>query len=314
MKKTFIFILFCFLAACSQVSPETNQANQTNRSITIATLPVLDAFPIFLAYDRGFFEAEGVHVVIQQFPAAVERDIAFQTVPAIDGIVTDLVGLTIFYEGGIDMVATSASIGLASLIGGEGVYSLADLYGNSVMISANTAMDYILHSSLQAIGMEQDDIVSELVPSLPMRLELMLAGQANAATMAEPFATMALDQGLNYITSTRSLDINPFIFTFRRQVAEERREDIQAFYRGVAAAIEFLNTAPREEFIDMIIEVVGYPPHTRDTLILPVFYAPAPPEPRHVQHVLDFSIYRRLLTTPLTVEDVVSDILEDILE
>ena len=299
------------LTSCTNTQGESAGASNDTEAlapITIAVLPSLDAFPIFIAQEMGFFEEYGLVVNLERFSSARDRDVAFQTIDTIDGLVFDLVALSIYAESGIEMVAASSTIGLASLIGAEGVESLEDLAGSRVLISRNTSMEYILDRALMAANLSPDDVIIEEVPSLPTRLEMLLHGQAEAATLPEPFATMARDAGLNVLTTTRELDINPFILAFGRETAEEKTAELQAFFNGVNAAIDFLNASDREDFIDILIDVVGYPEEARETLLLPAFSHLAPLEAGYARDVLGFARDYGLLTRELTEADIVFDV------
>ena len=315
LKKLLLLTpLIIFLGGCSDNNSNDasgsldSDADNSLRSITMGILPSLDALPIIIAMEKGFFEAEGLEVIVEQFASARDRDIAFQGSPHIDGLVFDLVAASIYYEGGTHMVAASASTGLASILGNSDVTSLDDLYGNSILISRNTSMDFILHSALDFAGLTPDDVIIEEVPALPTRLEMLMSNQAGAATLPEPFATIGLSQGVNLLTTTRELGINPFIFAFRQEIAEEKREEIEAFFRAGNAAIEFLNTADREEFIDILINAVGYPAEFRDSLVLPEFLPFSTPSVENVERVLEWSRQAGLLTANLTADDIIFDV------
>jgi len=316
MKKLALIIFLAstaFLTACrgsetNEIQPQ-NQAYETEiGSITMALLSSLDSFPVFLGYEKGFFEAEGLNMNIYRFSSAADRDVAFQINEEFDGLVFDAVALSLYQNAGIDMVASSATMGLASIIGGEGIYTMHDLVGNNVLISVNTSMDYILHTAFDKYGINPSDVIIEAVPSLPTRLEMLRAGQGQAATLPEPLATIAQKDGLNFITNTRELDINPFIFAFRRSTIEQKSNELAAFYRALENAINFINTADREEFIDILIEIAGYPQEMRDMIEIPQFNTPRPAEHAHIQEVIDFAINRGLIDIELTAGDVIVDI------
>jgi len=277
-------------------------------TLTLATMPALETFPIFIAADLGFFEDEGLDVELEQFFSPRDRDIAFQTNEYIDGMTFDLVQLAIYREAGIDLVATTSTIGMASLIGAEDVHIIEDLLGRNVLMTSNTSMDYILDRALSSANMAIDDIYTDEVPALPTRLEMLLHGQAAGAILPDPFAAMALEEGLTELITIRELGINPFVIVFRMETTTDKLEELQAFYRAINRAVEFLNNADRDEFIDTLIETVGYPPHIRDTLIIPVFPAYEAPLAGIVQDVLDFAYSRGLLTLDISVEDIIFDI------
>ena len=273
--------------------------------LTFATLPALETFPVFIADSKGFFEDEGLTVVLEQFFNPRDRDIAFQTNEHIDGMSFDLVQLAIFRDAGVDIIATTSTIGLASVIGAQGVYTMEDLRGLSVLMTSNTAMDYTLERALGSASMTSDDIVTNEVPALPTRLEMLLHGHAAGAVLPDPFAAMALEEGLNTITTTKELGINPFIYAFRADIVNEHHEAMSAFYRAINRAVEFLNTADREEFIDVLIETVGYPEHVRDTLVVPYFPYHTAPTREVVRDVLAFVHMRGLITSNIEIDDMI---------
>ncbi|MCL1997781.1 MAG: ABC transporter substrate-binding protein [Turicibacter sp.] len=310
MKKMFLLATLLVFVACGNAGGGVGGASATEgeMTLTMALMTSLDALPIFMAQERGYFEDFGLTVNMYTFSAARDRDIAFQANDNIDGLVFDFVALSIYNEAGIEMVAAASSLGLASLIGADGVETFDDLPGATILISRSTAMEYIMDRSLQAANLSHDEVNIEEVPSLPTRLEMLLNGQAQAATLPEPFATIARESGLNTIATTRTLDINPFIYAFRREVVEEKNAELQAFFNGVNAAVDFMNNSPREDFIDALIDIVGFPEESRDTLILPEFVHMRVPDARHAADVLDFARSIGLLTIDLTAEDVIVDV------
>ena len=314
MKKIIVLILLASIlmvfAGCARTPQDTQGTTQDGQlsSLTIGTMPALESFPLFIAYTQGFFEDEGLTVHLERFFSPVDRDIAFQTGDNIDGKIFDLVQLAVYQEAGIDAVATTSTIGMASFIGGPNIYEIEDLRGLRVLMTTNTSMDYILDRALTSGGFVMDDIITYEVPALPIRLEMLLHDQAEGAILPDPFAAMALEEGYNLVTTTVELGINPFVLVFRREITETRLPELQALYRAMNRAVEFLNTADREEFIDVLIETVGYPQHVRDTLIVPTFPRYVLPSTSVVQDVLDFTRERGLLTLDITAEDIIFDI------
>ena len=304
-----IFLLVLAVAGCAGgISELPQEPDSPVLSLTVATMPALESFPIFIAEAQGFFEDEGLNVSLEQFFNPVDRDIAFQSNERIDGMVFDLVQLIIYQSAGIDIVAVMSSVGMASVIGAEGVYRIEDLRGQNVLMTTNTSMDYIIDRTLASEGLSVSDIIIDEVPALPTRLEMLLHGHAAGAVLPDPFALIALDAGLNHISTTTELGINPFVFAFRREVTENNLTALKAFYRAISRAVDFLNTADPQLYLDMLIAKVGYPEHFRDSLILPYFPPYSIPRREIVQDVLDFSYARGLHTAPLTVSQLIFDI------
>ena len=302
-----VLALFVILVACSINEPDID----TEPTITIGVMMALDSVPIFVAEELGFFADENLQVHIERFSSASDRDTAFQASDHMGAITFDLIALSMYNEAGFDMATVSNTLGLATLVGVPGMERMEDLRGQTVLIAHNTAMDYVLHTALRQAGMTFDDIVAEGVPSLPTRLEMLRNGHAQAAALPEPFTTIALDEGFYPITNTRALNINPFVIAFRRSVTEAHPDEVRAFFRALNRAVDFLNSADREEFIDILIDIAGFPAHTRDTLTLPVFPSFDTPNPAFIEDAFAFARYRELLTLPLTAQDVIFDAFGD---
>ena len=302
--------LFTGCATTPAQSTTNPSEHYPNGSLDMALMASMDAFPIFLAYELGFFAEQGLNMRIERFFSAQERDASFQVDDRFDGLVFDGLALAIYNNAGFDMVAVSSSIGLASLIGAAGIERVEDIVGETVLISFNTAMDYILHTALERYNIDPSAITIEGVPQLPVRLEMLRAGQAGAATLPEPMASIAVqDPHLRRLTTTHDLDINPFILAFRRSTVENYPDAMAAFYRGWNQAVDFMNNAAREDFVDILVDIVGFPEDMRDTLTVPNFPHGQMPSHAHIQDVLDFAYTRGIVQTQFNAEVLVSDFL-----
>ena len=321
MKK-FLTLALLLSAALLLSSCGTQTENASNESssdtyapIHIAMMAALDAVPFYIAEAQGFFEAEGLDVTLERFASGADRDAAFTATASMDGILIDALALAMYLEGGIDVVSISSTIGHAYVIGGYGRHSMDDLRGENVLIAFNTAMDYLLHVALEANGMTQSDVITQSVPSLPTRLELLLNDQAAAALIPQPLAQVAIDAGLNTITGTYELGVNPFMLGFRRDSAEEKYEEIAALLRALNAAVDYLNdySSARDdsghlepsELMSLIVDLVGFPESARQMERLPVFPHFAQTYPFYIDDVFEFARYRGLLTLDISAADVI---------
>ena len=311
MKKIIFFLTALLTLSACAGSGTTGNADEYGRgSISIGVMLALDSFPILLAEELGFFEEEDIDVDIQIFANATERDIAFQTSDDMDGLMLDFVSFANFREAGVEIMAVSNINGLSAIVGGVDYYTMEDLQGQNVLIAFNSAMHYILHTALVQAGISPGDVTMEAVPSLPTRMEMLINRQAAGAALPEPFISLSLNQGLNIIATTRDLDINPFALGFRREVTEQKTSDLRAFYSAINRAVDHINTSPREDIIDYLIDLAGFPEPLRASMEIPEMAKFITPNHRHVDSVFDFARYHGLLTIPLTSQDVIFDLLE----
>ena len=302
-KIVFALIGLIIFTSCGNAVANTDD----KKSITIGLMLALDSFPIIVAYELGFFEAENLQVNIEIFASATERNIAFQTIDEMDGIMLDFVALATFQEAGFDVVIPSNILGLSGIIGAFDVHNVDDLRGNTVLMAFNSAMHYILHTALIQNGMVPEDVYMTEIPSVPTRMEMLLNNQGAAATLPEPFITIAQLQGLNIVATTRELGINPFGLGFRREAMEQKPDEFQAFFRAINAAVEHLNASDRETYVDMLIDKAGFPEHLRGSMEMPIFTRFELPNEADLNDVFEFARYIGFLTIPLTAQDVLFD-------
>jgi len=297
-----IFTLLCIftLTACSGDSNE----RYTN-SINIGVMRVMDSFPIFLAEELGFFADEGLDVTIEVFSNATERDTFFQVSSSMDGMLFDLVSFSNFINAGVDIVAVSDIHGFASIIGAPGIYTLNDLVGNNVLMAFNSAMHYILYTTLVRGGINPENVTMQAIPSLPTRMEMLLNNQAAAATLPEPFVTMALNNNLNVIATTHELNINPFLIGFRREVTIEKEQELRAFYRALNRAVDHINASSREDLIDLFIDLSNFPEPLRATMEIPQFNRFNTISATNIESVFTFARQHGLLEIDVNVQDLI---------
>lgn len=281
-----------------------------NGSLNLALFAAMDSVPIFLAYEKGFFADHGVDVSIERFFSAQDRDTSFQVDDSFDGLIFDGVALAIYNDAGFDIVGVTSTIGLTSVIGANHVETITDIAGEHTLISFNTSMDYIIHAAMDTYGIDPATVTLQGIPQLPVRLEMLLADQAGAATLAEPMASIAVEvHGLNRLTSTPAMDINPFVMGFRRSSVENYPDALAAFFRGWNDAVDFMATAPREAFMHVLADIAGFPEDMMDTLEIPSFGHAAMPAHHHMQDVFDFAYERGIVETHFDAAALVSDFL-----
>ncbi|HEX9028309.1 MAG TPA: ABC transporter substrate-binding protein, partial [Anaerolineales bacterium] len=86
-------------AQASTAAPAATSAPaQTGGAVTlkIAVLPILDALPMYVAQQEGYFAAKGVQVLFIPVSSAAERDQIMAAGQA-DGMINDLIS-TLFYN------------------------------------------------------------------------------------------------------------------------------------------------------------------------------------------------------------------------
>lgn len=302
LKCLFIGTLLLVITGCS---PDLSQGE--DMPLQIGLMPTMDSVVIATAYELGFFENHGVEVELISFSSASDRDAAFQA-RTLDGATVDLIAVGLFNEGGFPVQATSVTTAHFTLIGQAHYVDLESLVDGTVMISNNTAVDFIMDQMLTVHGLPHDHIHRTEVGNIPARFEMVRGGQADAALISEPFATMAAADGLSVISDTFQIDFNPLVLAFSLDVIENRADELRAFYRAYNEAVDFLNTNPIETHLDMIVDLIGFPEEVINHIELPTFLKSELPSDELIEIAIHWLIGRGLVSDDFEVRTFLPDI------
>lgn len=299
-----MLMILLTVTACSETSETTK--NRTNK-ITFGLIGSIDAIPMIIAEEQGYFQKHNVEVELQTFKSAKDRDAAFQG-GNLDGIISDLIAIGLYNEAGFDVKITGSTTGSFVFLANPSIADIHDLKGKNVIVSKNTSIEYTLDKALESVGLTADDVTKEEVPSIPTRLELLNNNQADAAVLPEPFVTMGIHAGLKNLTSTDALQLDPFITAFTQESIEKKAPEIIAFYEAYDEAVDYLNTHAIDEYMDIVIDKIGYPEELKDQIKLPEFRKNSLAKEEDIQAAFDWLKSKDLLTKELKPEDVLSNI------
>ncbi len=276
------------------------------QQITLGILPDVASIPFVIAELKGYFIENGIQVKIQQFKNPVDRDTAFQAGES-DLVISDLLAAALFRDGGFAVKALSLTNGSYKLLAapGSSAKEFKDLAGGRIGISRNTIIEYATDRMLTASGMSREDIRKEVIPRIPIRLQMLSAGKIDGATLPEPLATAAVVQGSTVIMSSDKLGINPGILLCKEDFIKEHGEALTAFFRGYNKAVDYIRNTDKEEFIDTLVEVMGFPPAARDKMELPAYTAACAPPQKEVEEVVTWLGERELVASEESYDDMV---------
>lgn len=310
MKKSayFIFVIFALLlTGCG--GPQGAQKELPG--ITIGIMPDVDSIPFLIAQEKGYFEEEGVHVEIQPFKSAMDRDAALQS-GSLDGAVSDVLAVAFAQNGGFDVKAVSSTDGSYRFIAGKSTAasskSIEDFAGKDVAVSRNTIIEYVTDQILAQAGMSAESINKVIIPQIPTRLEMLENGKLAAATLPEPMASIAVFRGCQYITGSDQLGINPGVMAFTSKSIKNKEASIQAMYRAYNKAVKYLNETPREEYIDFVVEKGGFPADAKEALVLPKYREATLPSESDVTTCVKWMVSKGLIRQSYTFDEIVEDI------
>ena len=312
MKKLCMAVLAVFLlmmTGCGGQKAVPDQA-ASMPEITIGVMPDTDSLPFIIAAEKGFFAEEGVKVNIQQFKSAMDRDAAMQS-GNLDGSVSDVLAAAFARSGGFDVRITSLTDGSYKLVAGQGepAEQVQDLAGHDVAVSRNTVIEYVTDEILKTQGMQENAIHKVVIPQIPTRLEMLQNGKLAAATLPEPMAGIAVQNGCHYITGSDQLGINPGVMLFTTAAVDSKAESIQAMYRAYNKAVDYLNHTERSAYMDLVIEKGGFPPAAKGALNLPVYHEAVLPREQDIAACMQWLKDKNLVAETYSYDDLIVQLL-----
>jgi len=275
------------------------------RPIRIGIMPDVDSLPFLLAQEEGLFTAHGVQVQLVPFQSPVERDAAFQA-GQLDGFVGDTLGAVFLEQSGFDISITSITNGRYGLVASPkgAITSAGQLGGVAIAVSSNTIIEFVAHSLVVAAGVPSKDFALVAIPKIPVRMEVLLNGQAQAACLPEPFYTLAVASGARALGDSTSLDDAPGIMIFSASVVKDRQSDLKKAYGAYWEAAQKVNNQP-DAYRDFLVAKGGFPQTIRDLFQFVTYTKPQVPTQNQVTHVVDWLQSRGLLKKQIAYAELV---------
>lgn len=285
--------------------------------IRIGTLATQDSLPLWVAEDKGYFAKAGVSdVKIIPFQSAVECQAAF-TAGAVDALMTDLIVSSNLRASGTKVIIPTVMLGANTAQGrfaivgapGTAFKSLADLKGVPVGTSSPTITEYVLDKLMAEAGVAASDVKTEEVKKMPVRFQLLMAGQLKAASLPEPFISLALQQGAYIVPggddtkarvnlSQTVLCVNE-AFAHSPQGAAALKDVLSAW----DSAVSDINASP-DSFRATLVTKANLPAPLAKTYSVSSYPKAMPPSSADIQRVLDWMKQKGYLRAPVTPQDL----------
>jgi len=326
MKNHTLLALILVLGLASACGPAASPPSQTTAipgestaqgdlgTLRIALLPILDVLPFHVAQQNGYFEELGVDVEGVAVKSAQERDTLMQT-GQVDGMVSDLIAAAVFNQHGaqIKAVRTARAVYPGApqfrLLAkpGSDMSSPADLAGVEVAVSQNTVIEYITHRMLEKAGLSRDQIAVQEVTAIPVRFELLINGEIEAATLPDPLASGAMAAGAVLLMDDTAIsDLSLSILAFSVESLESQPEAVRRFLRAWSMAVDELNSHP-EAYDALLIEVGRVPESIQGSFQMPPFPEDGVPAPEPVADAVQWARDEGLVQNDVPYDDMVDD-------
>ena len=273
-----ILLTSTILGACSpQAAPTVEPVTEPVR-IRFAVLPILDALPMYVAQQEGYFLRQNVSLEFIPVGSAAERDQVIAAVQA-DAMINDLVSTLFYNQDEIQIIvvrfartATTQFPQYRILAArNSGIARVEDLKGIEIGISEGSVIAYTTDRLLEAAGIPRDEIKTIAVPKISDRLALLNSGELKAANLPDPLSSLAIQNGaVPIIDDTTHPEYGNSLISFRKAFIDEHPEAVTAFLAAVEQAASDINTDPGR-WSDLLTEQQLVPAPLIGTYKIPTF-------------------------------------------
>jgi NitT/TauT family transport system substrate-binding protein len=249
---TLALAVVVLLSACAPAAVSTTKPEEP--TLRIGTLPILDLLPLFVAEKQGYFQEQGITVTFVPAQSAAERDQLMQA-GQIDGMNNDMVSAVLYNKDSVKIKVVRTAIQATSTWSqysifaakDSGIKSAADLKGVEIGISQATVIEYITYRLLEDAGLAPSDIKTTNVIKIADRMQLLGSGQLKAATLPEPLATLAEQQGaLRVVPDKNDPAHSNSVISFSAQAVKAKPQTIRKFLAAYEKAVADVNANPAQ--------------------------------------------------------------------
>ena len=228
------------------VSPEAHAADK----LKLGTLPAADSLILHAAKEDGIFASHGLDVEIVPFQSALELGAAMRA-GSLDGHFGDIINVLMQNENGVPQVivaTTSHSTPKARFFGlavspRSSAQTLDDLKGKPCSIGRATIVEFVLDELLKREG-AAGQLDKRDIRQIPVRLQMLLAGQIESALLPEPLVSLVEGQGARILLDDRELGLPLAVIALKRSDDEGFADRATRFRTALAEAAARINAAP----------------------------------------------------------------------
>jgi NitT/TauT family transport system substrate-binding protein len=292
----------------------TEEPMEEPDTLRMAVLPILDALPMYVAEEQGYFEEENLVVEFVPVFSAAERDQVIQAGQA-DGMINELLS-TMFYNADQTEVIVVRNARVATpeypqfrvLASAEsGITGLEDLKGQDIGISEGTIIEYSTDRLLEAEGFSADDISTIAVPSIPDRLALLNSSEIPAANLPDPLASLAMQAGSVVIVDDSSHpEFGHSTISFRKEVVDENPAAIRRFLSALEKAVTDINS-DKQQFSNVLSDRSLVPEPLLGSYTVPDFPTASVPPLSQWDDIFEWATSKGYLDSDLTYDNSVDD-------
>jgi ABC-type nitrate/sulfonate/bicarbonate transport system substrate-binding protein len=264
-KWRLIVAVILFLRGCVQ-SEIAAQSIPLRYGQAMSAAKSIFSLPIFVGEREGFFRREGLNFkIIIPIPGGSDKMIDALHDDTVDVTHVAVPFLIRAALNGSDAVAIAAEFTnpIYSLVVKPEIKTFADLKGKLIGLADEAGTISISTRRLLAMhGVNSGDFRVKTIEGTPTRWNCLKRGECDAVPLGQPQDLIAQKEGFRVLGISNDAVPN-FLYTVtaaRRSWAENNRETIVRYLRGLSATFKFIrNPANRKAVIKTIVETTDTP-------------------------------------------------------
>jgi NitT/TauT family transport system substrate-binding protein len=228
------------------------------RTITVGTLPIANAAPMYLGMRKGFFEAEGLRIKphvgeggAALIPALMSDQDQFAFVGVIPAITAVAKNLPIKIVTSSDDAAATEDKDWQTLVvpKGSSIRTVEDLPGKTIAVNALRGLaEVVISRSLEKQGVDYKKVkLLEIpFPEMPAALE---DNRVDAALLTEPFLSAVLARGGTQIDAPSVETVPSFpngVYVASEKYIAENGDVVDRFSRAMNKSLDYAQAHPDE--------------------------------------------------------------------
>jgi NitT/TauT family transport system substrate-binding protein len=324
MKKI-LAILFIISTLFIITGCANSDTSNTDNTVKIGLLSIDDSLPFFVAEQEGLYEELGVDVELITFGSALDKETALEA-GEIDGDMTDLVVTGLLKKGGLDVKIASTALGAVPEEGrfvllaspNSGINDINQLKGQKIAIGNNTIIQYLCDQICYLNDFTDEDIVTENIPDLVLRMETLLSDGVTAAILPDPLATVAINSGAVVLADDTKLtdengnplNLSQSVVIFSQESIDQKSEEIKLVMQAYNEAKNKIINDP-DSYKDALVEFTTIPENLASSYNIPIYAANHIPEKADVEAVFSWMFDKGLLDEQYKYEDFIDQSLTE---
>ncbi len=266
-------------------------------TLRIGVMSAADSAPILLAQENGYFEELGLTVALEVFTNGATKQSSIQA-GELDGAMVSMIQFLNNKAAGLDAVMTTTTDGMFPIVLSPNFEEKQDVKVGLMEVSV---VNYLADTYLKDYNMEK-----VFINEMPVRMQMLMAGELDMAVLPEPMASTAQLKGLEKRTYGNPDDFTPNAMIFTNESITSNEEAVSAFHEAYNKAVEEI-LANEEVAKDILIQELGLDEKVKELMVLPTYHTTRIPSAEFVEDIRLWTAALQGKTLEVNYEDLVTE-------